>query len=168
MGIRPNGDMTPCPYLPSFAGNVRTERIADLWSDAPLFREIRKRDELGGRCGTCEFSSACGGCRARAWATTEGQLLAEDPLCSYEPGAHPQARLLLKPALSYGEPAQAALAWEPEAEARMKKIPAFVRGMVVKAVEDRCRKDGLALVTTAALDEIRARMPVKPPFAVRG
>ncbi len=167
MGIRPNGDMTPCPYLPAFAGNVRAERIADVWNESPLFKDVRRRDELGGRCGACEFSTACSGCRARAWATTGGNLLAEDPLCSYEPGAHPEARVLLKPALSYGQPAQASLAWEPEAEARMKKIPAFVRGMVVKAVEDRCRKDGLSLVTTAALDEIRARMPVKPPFATR-
>src|SRR4029450_6939017 len=23
MGIRPNGDVTPCPYLPVFAGNLR-------------------------------------------------------------------------------------------------------------------------------------------------
>ena len=167
MGIRPNGDMTPCPYLPAFGGNVRTEQIADIWTSSPLFKEIRKRDELGGRCGSCEFSGACGGCRARAWATTGGQLLAEDPLCTYEPGAHPEARVLLRPSLSYGQPAQAALTWEAEAEERMKKIPAFVRGMVVKAVEDSCRKQGLTVVTTNALDEIRARMPVKPPFAVR-
>jgi radical SAM protein with 4Fe4S-binding SPASM domain len=165
MGLRPNGDMTPCPYLPAFGGNVRTERIADIWNDAPLFREIRRRDELGGRCGSCEFSSSCGGCRARAWATTGGELLAEDPLCSYEPGKHPEARVLLRPALSYGETQPSALSWEPEAEERMKKIPAFVRGMVVKAVEESCRKKGLATVTTATLDEIRARMPARPSFS---
>ena len=30
MGIRPNGDVTPCPYLPVFAGNLRKAGLADL------------------------------------------------------------------------------------------------------------------------------------------
>ena len=29
MGIRPNGDVTPCPYLPVFAGNLRARALAD-------------------------------------------------------------------------------------------------------------------------------------------
>ena len=47
---------SPCPYLPAFGGNVRTEQIADIWTSSPLFKEIRKRDELGGRCGSCELA----------------------------------------------------------------------------------------------------------------
>ncbi len=164
MGIRPNGDVTPCPYLPVFGGNLRRTALSEIWNEAPVFQSMRKRDALGGRCGTCEFTPACGGCRARAWATTD-DLLAEDPLCSYEPGKHPGALKLLRPALQYGESTATGVVWEPAAEARMKKIPAFVRGMVVRAVEDSCRKQGLAVVTEAVLDEIRARMPVKPPFA---
>ena len=45
----------------------------------------------------------------------------------------------------------------------MKKIPAFVRGMVVRAVEDSCRKNGLDRVTVEELERIRARMPT-PKF----
>jgi AdoMet-dependent heme synthase len=164
-GIRPNGDVTPCPYLPAFAGNLRNESLTHIWNESDLFRNIRRRDELGGRCGSCEFGGSCGGCRARAWATTGGDLLAEDPLCSYEPGQHPEALELLKPALSYGESAERQVAWEPDAEERMQRVPGFVRGMVVRRVEDYCRKNGLATVTAQALDEIRSRMPVKPPFA---
>ena len=41
----------------------------------------------------------------------------------------------------------------------MKKIPAFVRGMVVKAVEDSCRRNGIDRVTAEELEKIRARMP---------
>ena len=37
----------------------------------------------------------------------------------------------------------------------MKKIPAFVRGMVVKAVEESCRKGGLDRVTVEELERIR-------------
>src|SRR3990170_1757997 len=31
MGIRPNGDVTPCPYLPVFAGSLRSASLSDLW-----------------------------------------------------------------------------------------------------------------------------------------
>jgi hypothetical protein len=46
----------------------------------------------------------------------------------------------------------------------MKKIPAFVRGMVVRAVEDSCRKHGLDRVTVEELERIRARMPTPKIF----
>src|SRR3990170_4635686 len=37
MGIRPNGDVTPCPYLPVFAGTLRSSSLADLWTSSELF-----------------------------------------------------------------------------------------------------------------------------------
>ncbi len=43
----------------------------------------------------------------------------------------------------------------------MKKTPAFVRGMVVTAVEESCRKNGLDRVTVEELDRIRSRMPTQ-------
>jgi hypothetical protein len=46
----------------------------------------------------------------------------------------------------------------------MKKIPAFVRGMVMKAVEDSCRRNGLDRVTVDELERIRARMPTPKLF----
>jgi hypothetical protein len=46
----------------------------------------------------------------------------------------------------------------------MKKIPAFVRGMVIKAVEETCRKNGLDRVTVEELERIRARMPTPKMF----
>ncbi len=46
----------------------------------------------------------------------------------------------------------------------MKKIPVFVRGMVIKAVEDSCRKNGLDRVTIEELERIRARMPTPKMF----
>ena len=61
MGIRPNGDVTPCPYLPVFAGTLRTARLADLWTSSELFAGIRRRSSLGGRCGACEMNAYCGG-----------------------------------------------------------------------------------------------------------
>ena len=46
----------------------------------------------------------------------------------------------------------------------MKKIPAFVRGMVVRAVEESCRKNGIGRVTAEELERIRARMPTPKMF----
>jgi hypothetical protein len=58
----------------------------------------------------------------------------------------------------------ATIAWDDAAAERMKRIPAFVRGMVVKAVEDSCRKNGLDRVTVEELERIRARMPTPKMF----
>ena len=50
------------------------------------------------------------------------------------------------------------------ASERMKKIPAFVRGMVIRAVEDSCRRNGISRVTAEELERIRARMPTPKIF----
>src|SRR5215207_7871241 len=172
MGIRPNGDVTPCPYLPVFAGSLRTATLADLWSSSQLFTDIRQRTSLGGRCGECEMNGHCGGCRARAYGMS-GDLMAEDPLCTHTPGTFAGAPLLALGApkarrgtttIEYGAEPPRTVAWDDAAAERMKKIPAFVRGMVVKAVEDSCRNNGIDRVTIEELDAIRSRMPTPKIF----
>jgi radical SAM protein with 4Fe4S-binding SPASM domain len=177
MGIRPNGDVTPCPYLPVFAGNLRRAALTDLWTSSGLFTDIRRRSSLGGRCGACEMNAHCGGCRARAYGMT-GDLMAEDPLCTHTPGKFVGSPLLTlrgagspalsersesKGAIEYGPDSPTTIAWDDAAAARMKKIPAFVRGMVVRVVEESCRKSSLDRVTVEELERIRARMPT-PKF----
>ena len=165
LGIRPNGDVTPCPYLPVFAGSLRQASLTDLWATSELFKNIRQRASLGGRCGECEMNGHCGGCRARAFGMT-GDLMAEDPLCTHTPGKFAGSPLLVlrKPALEYGPATPSTIDWDNDASERMKKIPAFVRGMVVRAVEETCRKNGLSRVTVEELERIRARMPTPKMF----
>ncbi len=187
MGIRPNGDVTPCPYLPVFAGTLRSAGLAELWESSDLFTSIRRRSSLGGRCGACEMNGHCGGCRARAYGMS-GDLMAEDPLCTHTPGKFVGSSLLAglasgpddsaeggpkgppymrsgsAPSIEYGLDSRAAIAWDDAAAERMKKIPAFVRGMVVKAVEESCRKNGIPRVTVEELERIRARMPTPKMF----
>ncbi len=174
LGIRPNGDVTPCPYLPLFAGNLSESAatgLRDIWDTSELFTKIRQRDHLGGRCGPCELNSLCGGCRARAYGMT-GDVMAEDPLCTHQPGALQAAvdrwRADRPDAVEYGQPvtAAAALSWEPEAKERMQRIPAFVRGMVTRAVESWCAKNGVEVVTGAVLEDIRSRMPTPKVFGM--
>jgi AdoMet-dependent heme synthase len=171
MGIRPNGDVTPCPYLPVFAGSLRNARLADLWTSSNLFTGIRRRTSLEGRCGGCEMNAHCGGCRARAFGMT-GELMAEDPLCTHTPGRFAGHPLLVQKrptaaVLQYGADSTQTIDWDAAAAERMKKIPAFVRGMVVKAVEESCRKRGLSRVTVEELETIRARMPTPKMFGGR-
>jgi AdoMet-dependent heme synthase len=180
MGIRPNGDVTPCPYLPVFAGTLRSASLADLWTSSELFADVRRRSSLGGRCGACEMTAQCGGCRARAYGMT-GDVMAEDPLCTHTPGTFAGSPLLRAgvpgrgvdgataeapgiPAIEYGPESATTIAWDDDAAARMKKIPAFVRGMVVKAVEESCRRGGIDRVTVEELERIRARMPTPKMF----
>ena len=54
--------------------------------------------------------------------------------------------------------------WEPAARERMKRIPAFVRGMVTRAVESHCAKNGISVVTESELEKIRSRMPTPKVF----
>jgi radical SAM protein len=78
------GEIYPSGFLPVSAGNVRDASLVEVYRNAPLFRELRDRELLKGKCGACEFRNLCGGCRARAFAMT-GDYLESDPFCAYEP-----------------------------------------------------------------------------------
>lgn len=153
--ITPEGDVTPCPYMPVSAGNLRAASFAELWRGAPVFDDLRD-PKLGGRCGACEFSKICGGCRCRAYATY-GDYLAEDPACGYQPGAHGGAVIDLPATLTFGLPVDCELTWDEAARERLHAIPSFARGMVVKAVEGYARSRGETRITPAMLADVRAK-----------
>lgn len=78
--IQPNGIVTPCVYIPIEVGDLRTESFIDIWENSGTLKDLRKRDELLGNCGKCDFKNVCGGCRARAYAYT-GNINGCDPGC---------------------------------------------------------------------------------------
>lgn len=78
------GEIMPSGFLPVVAGNVRTDDLVNVYRDAPVFRSLRDRTQLKGKCGACEFVNVCGGSRARAYAMT-GDIHAAEPFCSYVP-----------------------------------------------------------------------------------
>jgi hypothetical protein len=97
-----------------------------------------------------------------------GDFMAEDPLCTHQPGTFPQALEVAPPSVEYGREEQPGLLeWDPDARERMQRVPAFVRGMVIKAVESHCAKHGISRVTEQQLDEIRSRMPASRIFGRR-
>jgi len=153
--ITPDGKLTPCPYLPEVAGDLRAQSFGEIWRSAPLFRQIRE-GTLGGKCGQCEYQKLCGGCRARAFAL-EGDVLAADPSCVYEPQS---SDIIEAKETTYGSDFVPALMWSAAAKSRLERIPSFVRGVVAKRVEDWARERGLREITPELLGEIRSAMPI--------
>lgn len=138
------GEVTPCPYLPLSAGELRRQSLEAIWHSAPLLRAMRSA-EVGGKCRVCDFADLCQGCRARAYATS-GSLWQEDPWCVYQPSQE----------VATGRPPEAAKPrWTPEARARMDKAPPFVRPMVSAFVEQYAKKKGLEVITLDLLEEVR-------------
>ena len=80
------GDICPAGFLPMTAGNVRKDRLAEVYRNSSLFEALHDPARLHGRCGHCEYHAMCGGSRARAYEAT-GDPLGEDPFCIYEPHA---------------------------------------------------------------------------------
>jgi radical SAM protein with 4Fe4S-binding SPASM domain len=79
--VKPDGAVWPCPFIELSCGNIRDTAFKDIWSEAEALNQLRDRERsLKGQCGDCEYRRLCGGCRGRAWASTN-DYLAEDPCC---------------------------------------------------------------------------------------
>ena len=98
------GEIFPSGFLPVSGGNVRTDDIVDVYRDAPLFRWLRDKELLRGKCGGCEYRQVCGGSRARAFAVS-GDWLQQDPFCPYLPKDWDSARERAFGAFPDGPPA---------------------------------------------------------------
>ena len=139
--IDPEGQVTPCPYLPLVVGNVRETPLRDIWERAPIFQQLRN-PSLTGRCGGCDHREICTGCRARAFALT-GNYLGEDPWCLYQSCPAP---------LVY--PGQ--VTWTDETQVMLQRVPSFVRTRVKTAVEGYARDLGHSVVTADLMAEVRS------------
>jgi radical SAM protein len=82
--ISHQGDVQPSGFLNLVGGNVRSQSLADIYRDSPVFRRVRDFTQLKGKCGLCEFKNICGGSRSRAFALT-GDIWRSDPFCIYQP-----------------------------------------------------------------------------------
>jgi AdoMet-dependent heme synthase len=151
--IMPEGEVTPCPYMPLVAGNLRESSFAEIWHGAEVFQDLRE-PHLGGRCGPCEFSKICGGCRCRAYATY-GDYLAEDPACGYQPGQFGGQVIALGEEQTFGFEAPQTVEWSPEAQARLQRLPSFARGMVIKGVERYAAAHGITRITPEVMQSVR-------------
>ncbi len=81
--IEPDGNVTPCVYLPHrVMGNVREAPLIDIFRSSVFTDVLNDRDRRNHHCRVCAFRAYCGGCRARADAYF-GELHAGDPGCIF-------------------------------------------------------------------------------------
>jgi len=166
--ITPEGKLTPCPYTPVVAGDLRKQSFGDVWRDSELFAQLRS-GAVTGKCGRCEYKEVCGGCRARAYAKYN-DILAQDDSCSYQPTG--DREVVLAPAVAYGTGVQTAtMIWSDEARKRLDRIPSFVRFVVMHRIEDFARDHGFESVTPEVMQAVRAEMPIdfskRKPFFMK-
>lgn len=145
--ITPEGGVTACPYVPEEGGSIRGAKFWDIWDRSPVFQSLRS-PQLLGKCGSCEFRKLCGGCRARPLATG-GSLMDADPWCVHVP----DGSAVIEPLIE--QPRK--LAWSEGAEARLARVPAFLRKMVMKRAESHVQELGLDVVTEEHLAALSAR-----------
>jgi radical SAM protein len=79
------GEVYPSGFLPLYGGNVRTDSLVNVYRNSSLFKVLRDPQSREGKCGYCEYMKICGGSRSRAYWSTAGDFLAEDPRCVYQP-----------------------------------------------------------------------------------
>jgi len=79
--VMPNGDVLPCRRFPVSVGNLLTDSLSTIWEKSELLEKLRKKENLKGKCGSCEIKE-CRGCRSLAFALAN-DYLAEDPHCWY-------------------------------------------------------------------------------------
>jgi radical SAM protein with 4Fe4S-binding SPASM domain len=154
--ITPEGDLTPCPYMPVSVGNLKKESFATLWNQSKVFQELRDRKLLEGKCGVCEFRDVCGGCRARAYALTDNYL-AEDPSCEYQPGQAGSQNIRFEKTTPFAAETDYELQWTDAAQQRLERVPSFARGMVTKSVEKYAREHGYNEITPEIMKAVKDR-----------
>jgi DNA-directed RNA polymerase subunit RPC12/RpoP len=88
------------------------------------------------------------GARPDAFEGTGGATEAAGPGCPFAAALGPDA--------SARADGPGGVTWEPEAEARLERVPAFIRPMARRSIERYAEVKGYRTVTDAVMDEARA------------
>lgn len=86
--LEPDGEATPCGFIPLTVGNVLELGLETVWRESPVLQRMRQKEPQG-KCRSCGSYGEClGGCTARAFAVS-GSFDAPDPHCWREEGTEP-------------------------------------------------------------------------------
>ncbi len=77
------GTVYPCIVLQRRAGNVREQSFEEIWLRSEVFKILRDRDKLEGKCKHCVYRQLCGGARCMVFEKT-GSLTKEDSACWFK------------------------------------------------------------------------------------
>ena len=51
--VTAEGDFIPCPFIRISCGNIKNQKLEDIWNDSSVLRTLRNRNEFKGKCGKC-------------------------------------------------------------------------------------------------------------------
>lgn len=95
--VTAKGQMLPCPVFKGLrefvAGDVRKSGLAEIWSNSPVFAQLRNFDPqaLKGECKGCKYLSNCrGGCPAQRFYEYGRFDMGPDPYCPGEARNKPE------------------------------------------------------------------------------
>jgi radical SAM protein with 4Fe4S-binding SPASM domain len=145
MRIDPEGNVTPCPYMYVIAGNIRESSLSEIWEGSSYLKLLREGNYRG-RCGSCEYTEICGGCRARALVDKK-DMMEEDSLCRYIPEGKGKVSIEMKELSD--------LKWDEKAKERIKNVPTFMQGMIVRVVESKAMERGINIITSEFIEELK-------------
>jgi radical SAM protein with 4Fe4S-binding SPASM domain len=85
--ILDDGKAYSCSPLGLTYGDIRKDSIQEIMGrmrPSELVEKLADHKNLKGKCGICEYSNICGGCRGRAYIYS-GDMFNPDPMCAYIP-----------------------------------------------------------------------------------
>jgi radical SAM protein with 4Fe4S-binding SPASM domain len=175
--ITPEGDVTPCPYMPDTVGNVKNKTFSDIWWNSETFKKLR-HPEYKGKCQDCEYKLLCGGCRARALASNN-DYMGDDPWCLYKPEGGKKKIINLETDIKYGledtenpllppfdKGGEGEIIWTDDALKFLENIPFFARTIAKKGVEKYAKEMNYKTITISVMKEAREKRAGKTRFSV--
>ena len=78
--LEPNGDITPCGFIPVVMGNILADDFDEIWFNSPVLAKMRYKNPQGKCDGCSSYESCLGGCSARSFSLT-GDFEHPDPHC---------------------------------------------------------------------------------------
>ncbi len=82
-GLDPTGMVLPCaPASKMKLGSLLENPLREIWINHPVFKKLRQREGIKGKCSNCQSRGYCGGCRLTAFNETD-DWLSQDPSCPF-------------------------------------------------------------------------------------
>ena len=79
--INDEGNVVLCYYLNEIIiDNIYNRTLLDIWEKSDIFKKLRDRKNIKGKCSKCQYILNCGGCRAESYYKY-GNLFCEDVNC---------------------------------------------------------------------------------------
>ena len=97
LSVDPYGGVHPCLAFTQPVGSIREQSLREIWENAPLMKKLRnfRFRELSEKCGSCQFSAACGVCIGAAYSESGGKLCPNSDSCQWAEASYNAASVNL-------------------------------------------------------------------------